>query len=134
MNPNTKELIVNLSIGLVVVVFGLVVYFVFLKEGSSKVKQALTREADTVATETIMLGAEVDKTITELKTLNSVVVGMKEMLSSPGFLNLKDFSVLIPEEAIGRQNPFVPTLWKLEALAKEEQARKINRAVIANPL
>ncbi len=127
MNPNTKELIVNLAIGLLVVVAGLFAYFIFAKEGSDVVKESLVLRGGATTGETVVLGAQVANTIVELRELKKAVADTTGLFNSRAFTNLRDFSVSIPEEAIGRENPFLPTVWKLRAIAEEERARQVGR-------
>ena len=128
MNPNTKELIVNASIGILVLLAGVFAYFIFVKKGDSTVRQVLTQKTDIATGETVVLGAQVAHTITELKELQKAIVDTTGLFNSRAFSNLRDFSVAVPEEVIGRENPFVPTAWKLQAIAAEERARQASRA------
>lgn len=127
MNPNTKELIVNSSIGILVLVAGVFAYFIFAKDSNNTVKQAIMRTEDVITGETVALGAQVSGTIKELRELQKAVVDTTGLFNSRAFTSLRDFSVPIPEEAIGRENPFVPTAWKLKAIAAEERARQASR-------
>jgi hypothetical protein len=128
MNPNTKELIINVTIGLLVVVALVFAYFIFVPEGDNKVKQAFTRTQDATTGEIITVGSEVAGTITELRALQKAVLETTQLFNSNIFANLRDFSVPIPAEAVGRDNPFVPTEWKLKAIAADERARAVRTA------
>lgn len=128
MNSDTKELIINSSIGLLVLIALFFAYFIFMQEGDNTVKQAFTRVKDVATGEAVVSGVQVANTITEIRELKNAVVSTTLLFESRAFTDLKDFSVPIPEEAVGRPNPFVPTAWKLRAITAEERARQANRA------
>ncbi|KKU81648.1 MAG: hypothetical protein UY07_C0012G0007 [Parcubacteria group bacterium GW2011_GWA1_47_8] len=122
MEPRTKEIIVNVSIIAVVIVLCIVGYFLFVKNDA--IKAALSGSDTAVIDETVAAGADVTKTVAQIAELNKAVEDTNKLLSSSTFTDLRDFSVTVPKEAIGRANPFVSTEWKLKALAREKAAGK----------
>ncbi|MGB2580344.1 MAG: hypothetical protein WBC83_01485 [Minisyncoccia bacterium] len=72
-----------------------------------------------VAEETRLIGAEIARTVGELRGLDSALESSVSIFDLPAFRSLQDFSVTISEEPVGRDNPFVPTLWKAQMKALE---------------
>lgn len=127
MNSQTKELATNTTIASLFIFLAILGYFIFLGGEDNKLKQAITRAQDAATGEVVKTGAEVANTITELRVLKSAVMETTQLFNSNAFSNLRDFSAPVPHEAIGRENPFVPTEWKLRAIAAEERARRAAR-------
>lgn len=127
MNSHIKEIIINASIVLLVIVAIIFAYFIFIEKGENSIKKVFTGSQNTSTEDTIVAGTEIAGIINELKELKSSIVGTSLIFNSPVFGSLKDFSVVVPEEAIGRENPFVPTSWKLKAIAEERARTQINR-------
>lgn len=124
MESQAKELIVNGSIALLVVLAGIFGYFIFVSKGDNVVKQAFV-QGETSATDKILnTGNEVATTIRDVEKLRNAVASTTVIFASEAFVNLKDFSVSVPEEAVGRPNPFVPSAWKLKQIADQERLRK----------
>lgn len=99
-------------------------YFVFVQ------KKAETTVAPEVVTpsvgiaQTVAVSGEITRTKKELSDLKKAVAASVDVFSSPEFRSLQDFSLQIPEEPIGRENPFVPTDWKTQMVAAEAAAGK----------
>lgn len=100
----------NIGTGIVVVGVLVVGYWMFTRNQSVVSPGG---EVTAKATEqTIVEGTDLARTIKELSDLNSAVLSSVGIFSTQSFRELKDFSVEIPEEPLGRDNPFVPTEWK----------------------
>lgn len=122
-----KTLLVNIMTGVVIVGLLYAGYSVFTKGGESTATTTTTTtdlSVAKIAEETAFVGVEIDRTVANLKDLDRAVASSKVIFDLPAFQNLQDFSVAIPEEPLGRTNPFVPTEWKLKMKALEEPASK----------
>lgn len=105
----------NIGTGIVVVGVIVVGYWMFARNQS-----AVTPKGEGIAKateQTIVAGTDLARTIKELSDLNSAVLSSVGIFNTPSFRELKDFSVEVPAEPLGRDNPFVPTEWKTK-LAK----------------
>ncbi len=110
-----------------VVVVGAVIvagYFVFVKKKEAPVLGEIGLPAKTDAQTTTLVGIEIARTVRVLEDLNLSVKKSADVFDTPEFNNLKNFSIEIPKEEVGRENPFVPTAWKLKIKALEEAASK----------
>lgn len=99
-------------------------YTVFLKSNEPSSTAVPELSVAKIAEETAVVGVEIDRTVRNLKDLEHAVASSKLIFDLPAFQNLQDFSVAIPEESLGRTNPFVPTAWKLKMKALEEVVSK----------
>ncbi len=75
---------------------------------------------------TVTIGIEVARTVKELEDLTGAVSSATLFFRMPEFERLKNFSVEIYSEPIGRENPFVPTSWRLKLEASEKEAKTIH--------
>lgn len=116
-SPKTKKILKNIAP--IAVVFGLfmVGYFIFFKKDSPTPEEASLNEE---VIQTVIVGAEVTRTIFELQNLKSSAVESVALFGNPAFKTLEDFSQIISEEPIGRGNPFAPTDWKIQQEAKKK--------------
>lgn len=114
MQPTTKSFIVNIVTGALVLSVVVVGYFVFIRN-----KEAVSEivAPSGITDETIIVGTEINKTFKDLGELKVAVEDARTMIDSSVFQTLKDFSVAIPAEKVGRANPFTPAIWK--AVKKE---------------
>lgn len=120
-----KTLLVNILTGAIIVGVFVVGYFVFIKKDTTITDSvAEVSSVARIAEETASIGTEIDYTVSDLKDLKSAVASSKVIFDLPAFRNLQNFSVTIPEEPVGRTNPFVPTVWKLKMKASEEAVKK----------
>lgn len=104
----------NIGTGIVAVGVLVVGYWMFVKNQNTTSPRG---EETTKATEqTIVAGTDLARTIKELSDLNSAVLSSVGIFRTQSFRELKDFSVEIPEEPLGRDNPFVPTEWKTKLM------------------
>ncbi len=117
-----KTLIVNIFTGVVIVGVFVAGYFVFLK----KEKEIVTPKISVarVVEQTASIGIEIDSTVRDLRELSDAVARSKVFFDLPSFGNLENFSVTVPDEEVGRENPFLPTVWKLKMKAMEESIAK----------
>lgn len=118
----TKAVVVNILTA--VVLMGVLVagYFVFMKKEIPVVDSVASTVAEVakIAEETALIGTEIDFTVRDLGELASAVASSNVIFDLPAFKNLRDFSVSIPTETVGRTNPFTPTEWKLKLKAIED--------------
>lgn len=121
-----KTLLVNIFTAVIIVGVFVAGYFVFIKK-DGVVTGAVTSVSTVarVAEETATIGVEIDSTVRDLKDLSRAVASSTIIFELPEFRNLENFSVTIPTETIGRDNPFVPTIWKLRMKELEESAKKM---------
>lgn len=117
-HSQTKTVLVNIVTGVVVVGLLAVGYFVFVKKETLDIGQVAATSL--IADETATIGTEINGTVRDLKNLELAVASSTIIFELPEFKNLEDFSVSIPPESVGRENPFVPTGWKLKLKALEE--------------
>lgn len=123
MTPPVKTLIMNIVTGVLVLGALAIGYFVFIKKKTETVAPEAAAPALGVA-QTVAVSSEISRTKTELSELKKSVAASVEVFSSREFRSLQDFSIQVPEEPIGRENPFVPTDWKLKMKALEAAASK----------
>ena len=111
----TKTIIVNILTALVVIVFVVVAYFVFIRKEVPIISSVVSsvQTVAQVAEETALIGSEIDTTVSDLGDLAAAVESSNVIFELPAFKNLKDFSIVVSEEPVGRTNPFVPTVWKI---------------------
>lgn len=120
----TKNLIINIATGLIVLGVVIAGYFVFMKKEDSASTSGTPVVTENTTSDTVAVGAEVSRTVRELERLNSSVESFSLFFRAPEFQNLKSFSVGIPSETVGRANPFVVTEWKKKAQALEAASNK----------
>lgn len=113
---------VNTSIAVFIAAFCVAGYFLFVKNDA--LRAALDGADNTAITKTVEAANDVTKTIAQVDELKDSMKETNALLSSFPFAKLFDFSIVVPEEAIGRPNPFTPTEWKIKALAKEKATGK----------
>ena len=109
MQQNTKSLIINIATAALVIGVVVVGYVVFAKNKDMAVEIATPNES---IDDTIMVGAEINKTFEDLDALKDAVEKARKMIGSTVFKTFKDFSVVVPAEKTGRENPFTPPIWR----------------------
>lgn len=109
--------IVTVALGLGVIIFG---YFSFVNKGNV-VTDSVAVVAD-IAVQTTSIGADIDNTVRTLNDLSRAVALSTEIFELPTFKSLQNFTVSIPPEKEGRNNPFTPTEWKLKMKALDTSA------------
>lgn len=117
-----KALIVNIFTGAVVVGVFVAGYFVFVKKDTEIVTSVVS--VARIAEQTASVGVEIDATKRDLKELSDAIAKSKVFFELPEFSNLENFTVSVPKEEIGRENPFLPTTWKIKMKALEAAAGK----------
>lgn len=117
-----KALLVNIFTGAVIVGVFVVGYFVIFKKDTEVVTSVAS--VARIAEQTASIGVEIDATVKDLKELSDAVSRSKVFFDMPSFRNLENFTVAVPTEEVGRDNPFLPTVWKLKMKALEEAAGK----------
>lgn len=115
-----KTILVNTMTVLVVGGVLVSIYIVFFKKDTSITTTVATvASVAKIAEETAQIGTQIDYTVNDLGDLASAVASSKVIFDLPAFKNLQDFSVEVPPQSVGRQNPFVPTSWKAAMKALE---------------
>lgn len=117
-----KALLVNIFTGAVIVGVFIVGYFVIFKKDTEVVTSVAS--VARIAEQTASIGVEIDATLKDLRELTDAVSRSKVFFDMPAFSNLENFTVVVPKEEIGRDNPFLPTVWKIKMKALEEAAGK----------
>ena len=122
MTPQAKKLVMNIGTG--ALVLGTVVggYFVFFNK-TDTTTTAVSKPSVSVE-QAIVVSSNISRTKTELSDLRKAVAASVEVFSSHEFRSLQDFSQQVPEEPIGRDNPFMATGWKIKMVADEAAAGK----------
>lgn len=120
--------IVTVAIGLGVVVFG---YFSFVNKGNV-VTDSVAVVAN-IAVQTTTIGADIDNTVRTLNDLSRAVALSAVIFDLPAFKSLQNFSVPIPSEKEGRDNPFTPAEWKLKMNALEASSKDTATSVSTPP-
>lgn len=119
-SPQTKKTLTNVAIGAAVLGAAFGAYWMFFR-GDSSLEGASSAE-DVV--QTVVVAEEVARTIRDLQTLKTSVAESVALFGTPAFKDLEDFSQVVPEEPIGRSNPFTPTDWKIKKEAENEAIKK----------
>ncbi len=117
-----KTLLVNITTGVIVIGVFVAGYIVFIKKDTA-VTGSVTSVAR-IAERTMSIGTGIDYTVRDLRDLTRAVSSSTVIFDLPEFQNLENFSVEIPTETVGRDNPFVPTVWKIKMRALEEAVGK----------
>lgn len=124
----TKDLIMNIATAGVVVGVIVAAYSVFIAKKDTTVTTPVSSPVTSGAEVTVAISAEVASTVRNLNALRSSVASSTTIFLMPAFQNLRDFSMEVPVEEIGktgaRKNPFIPSAWKLKIKAAEEAASK----------
>lgn len=115
-----KALLVNIFTGAVIVGVFVAGYFVIFKKDTDVVTSVAS--VARIAEQTASIGVEIDATVKDLRELTGAVSRSKVFFDLPAFSNLENFTVAVPKEEVGRDNPFVPTVWKLKMKALEAEA------------
>lgn len=119
-----KTLLINIITGVIVVAVLVVGYFVFTKDKSAVLGVVPSMSTETVAETTALIGTKIEGTVLGLKKLHVAVEEAATVFDMMAFKNLTDFSVGIPNQKIGRENPFVPTEWKFRMNALKDAMKK----------
>ena len=108
-----KTLLVNVLVIIGVVTAFSVGYFFFANKTTPDLGlQSSSKAAQSTAT----IGEEITRTVEVLQALDKSVKNSAAIFHLPAFENLEDFSVEVPHETVWRDNPFLPTQWKLNNL------------------
>ncbi len=125
MNPQkTKILVKNIVTSIIVVGLLVIIYFVLKKDTPTDTPIVNGASTDTV-TNANVIDIRVARSVKELSDLKSAVVNTAALFSTAAFRGLEDFSVVIPTEPVGRENPFIKTEWKIRIEALEQQVRTL---------
>ena len=108
----SKTLITNIVTGMIILGFFGVGYWFFVKKQGETNGEATT-SVEERATQTIVAGTDMARTIKDLNELNVAIRNSRDFFDVQAFQSLQDFSVTIPEEPIGRENPFTLPDWKV---------------------
>lgn len=119
-SPQIKKITINIITGAIIVGTFVIGYWVFFLDGSEE--KEIPADATRVS-QVIMVGVEIERTLRELGDLERSIKSSKDIFDIPVFKGLEDFSVQVPTENIGRENPFTRTTWKI---SQEAQTAKSN--------
>ncbi len=111
-----KTLVVNITTGAVIVGVIIVGYFAFTKKDTIVISSDAS--VASVAEKTAFIGVEIESSIFDLKELSGAIARSKIFFDLPEFKNLENFSVVVPSQTVGRDNPFVPAEWKVKMNAQ----------------
>ncbi len=104
----------NIEIGIIALAVLATGYWVFVgKQGAVFNRDGATTNIN-IAEQTIAEGSDLAHTIEILRDLNNTVLASAGIFKMPAFRELRDFSVKIPKEPQGRDNPFAQTEWKIK--------------------
>lgn len=102
----------NIEIGVIVLAVLATGYWVFVgKQGAVFNRDGATTN---ITEHTIAEGFDLVHTIKILHDLNNTILASAGIFKTPAFRELRDFSVEIPKEPIGHDNPFAETEWKIK--------------------
>jgi hypothetical protein len=105
MAQANSKIFINVLIGLLVVVAGVLSYFYFTQQGSSTDVTVVQTGAPII---TVNVSPEAQQIIARLNELNAIKLD-KNIIDNPIFGALEDFSVPIAPESTGVSNPFQKT-------------------------
>ena len=109
-SESTKTLMINLAIGVLVVSILYVGYSSLKKDG--KINQPVNSPSSEFQEQALLTSQQVARTYNEFDNLKRSVVNSVAVFSLPAFQELKDHSIEVYPEPIGRANPFSQTDWK----------------------
>lgn len=124
-SKSPKSIIVNIITG--ALVFGVVAlgYVTFMQKDDAPSTEAPVQSVlPDSSTNTLATSLRVAQTAKDLKELSSSVEKSSILFNNKAFQGLIDFSVSIPSEPSGRENPFVKTSWRLKFDELEKAAEK----------
>lgn len=121
-NEQTKSLLVNVMTGVVIIGVLAAGYFVFTNQTQTTGGSSAPTSVSEIASETATIGTQIESTVSDLEDLTRAIASSTIIFSTPAFQNLQDFSVIVPSETVGRDNPFIPTDWKLKMSAPTNTA------------
>lgn len=104
-----KTFLVNSATGLVVGGVLVAGYLVFVKKESETAVSRAVMSSEEVAVQTGSIGADIERAVRELEGLNRAVHESATVFGMAIFKRLKNLSIRVSAEAVGRENPFVPT-------------------------
>lgn len=125
MTPSVKKLTMNIATGVLVLGAVTLGYFFFIKNKTVTVAPEAAAPALGIA-QTVAISSNISRTKTELGNLKKTVDSSVKVFTSVEFRSLQDFSMQVPEEPIGRDNPFTLTDWKIKMNADEAASTKIS--------
>lgn len=113
MEPKkSTTLIINIAIGALIVAVLYVGYFSFKKDG--KLEEPSQEATVNLGTQAILTSQQVTQTFKEFDNLKRSVANSIAVFSLPAFQELKDYSIEVFPEPVGRENPFSQTGWKAQ--------------------
>lgn len=108
--PQTKKIAINTATTIIVIGITATMYWTFFGDKENK---AETRASVEQASQTVMVGFEITRTLRELEGLEKSIRSAQGIFDEPVFKDLEDLSVRVPRESAGRDDPFVKTAWKI---------------------
>ena len=124
----TQSMMVNIATGVLVLALIGFGYITFVKTPDTQTSGVGTPDATTTlsdtATRALSTSLQVAQTVKDLSNLSQSVESSSVIFNLPAFRSLKDFSVSIASEQIGRDYPFTKTAWRLKFEELERAAEK----------
>jgi hypothetical protein len=96
-----KSSLTSTVIIVIVVAVALIAYFYYKGSGSSSQSSSLLSQT---STDSSMIGNQILGLLNQIQSLRID----STLFTDPGYQTLRDFSVAIPPENVGRSNPFAP--------------------------
>ncbi|MDD5152744.1 MAG: hypothetical protein PHS95_01950 [Candidatus Pacebacteria bacterium] len=117
---NQKKLIQKIGIGVGILAVLVLVYYLFFKKDTVPVVQST---ANVVSGSTMVDNNQASNTLIQLTQLKQAIDGESNVLGTPAFKSLINFSVDVsPEPYGGRENPFAETPAKIKRDAEAKKA------------
>ena len=103
-----KKLSINISAG--VIIFGILftIYNIFTKDKKEIIPKVATSNKETTEQAVVRISEEIQHTLKILSGLKELTASSAIIFDLPEFKNLNDLSVEIPDQPLGRENPFIP--------------------------
>lgn len=95
-------------------------YFVFI--GKKQVAPTVVDPSVEIAARTELISANIDITVIGMRELSKAVGESLVIFDKPVFQKLVDYSLLVPHETTGREDPFEQTTWKRQIKINEFEA------------
>lgn len=112
-SERTKTLMINIAIGALIILIFYIGYSSFKKDAISK-ESSQEVAGSLQAEQALVTSQDVSKTFNEFDSLKKSIASSIAVFSYPAFRDLKDFSIEIFPEPVGRENPFGQTSWKAQ--------------------
>ena len=128
-SPKPKSIMVNIITGALVLGVIALGYVTFMQGDATAPTETIADSSGSLllpdsSTNTLATSLRVAQTAKDLKELSNSVEDSSILFNNKAFQGLIDFSVSIPSEPAGRENPFIKTSWRLKFDELEKTAEK----------